>query len=70
MNSFPVVIEGGVIINQIHQRLQIAVDFKRMSIKTIKDGEVIDKIDFSNEEFSLNDYTNLINNAVESAKRL
>lgn len=54
----------------IHKRLEIVLNFKEYEILIIKDGEIIDRMNFMGEYFTITDLERILMQAHQSCEKL
>lgn len=69
MNEFKTITEGSLVIHIFSPRIQIRTDIKTSQVKVLKDGQIVDYFVYD-ENYTLREYFQVINNAAEAAKQL
>ena len=69
MYEFKTITEGTQVLHIFSERIQIKTDIRTSKVQVIKDGRVVDYFTYD-ENYTIREYFQVINNAAEAAKQL
>lgn len=69
MYEFKTITEGHQVVHIFSARIQIRTNIKTSEVRVLKDGRVADSFTYD-ENYTLREYFQVINNAAEAAKQL